>query len=199
MSNTAIQSLFNGNGATVRAWLLTGLAWQSVNMTTGDLQEQNSNFTNVPGRTNFVNGYNLTIDQDKFMQWYALYRRPDNGNLDAQTTSSGALPLKFVRPLSDANYKVFVQMKHTGAYFRLASFAHCVNSTRYPKTKDGFWIRWGRLLDQGSTNFFTNASVSEQYVNRNGRGATPAVPLQVGKIKNDILTAFDYQLQVLVI
>lgn len=198
MSNTAIQSLFNGNGATVRAWLLTGLAWQGQNIITGDLQVQNPNFTNQPGRCNHINGYNLTIDQDKFMEWYALYRRSD-GNLDEQTTSSGAIPLKFVTPLMDNQYKVFVQMKTTLMYSPTATFTHCLNSATYPKTKNGFWIRWGFLASQADVNFYTNPSIPSQYVNRRGRDASPAIPLQAGKIKNQTLTAFNYQLQVLVV
>lgn len=169
-NQTAIQTLFNGNGATVRAWCLTGLVRES------------SDFLK-----NHINGYNLTLDNSKYIAMQTVQ------GSDQQANSVGAIPFKFVVPLRDKNYKVFVQVKSVGPITTslLPTFAHCLDSLAYPKTKDGFWVRMG-LMVRSTDTFYSG-------INMNGRGASPVVAPVAGKVLNRSFATESYQMQVLVV
>jgi hypothetical protein len=190
-NNSALSSMFNADGARVRAWCFAGMAYQGVNIVEGNLRDQNTSFHLENGPCNHINGYNLTFDDPNY-RGILVRNSPDQaGTLDNQSWSVGGIPMKFVTPLEDNKYKVFVQIKTIGGYPGRGLFAHCLNSAAYPKTTTGFWVRWGLLLNQ------TEATGST--VNMNGRGASPAVLPPAGKILTVGLSAFSYQLQVVVI
>jgi len=166
MPNSARTLLLGGSS--IKAWCLTGF---------------NSNTTSVG---NFVNGYNLTLDDTLLTA-----QRTANTN-SQQGLSTGAIPFRFVTPMENTKYKIFVQPRTNGSLYAengRALFCHALNTTQYPKTRNGFWVRFGMMIrgtDDTGAGFDTFI---------NGITHRPAV----GEILNRSETSGTYQLQVLVI
>ena len=127
MANSPQLPFFAHNG-TVKAWCFTG------NSTTKTLNPHQNTFDAV----NFIDGYNLRLDT------------VSQTGIAATTTdvSPGALRFSFIRPLPDTKYKVFVQHSVDGHGFAAnVGYAHVLNSSVYPKTTTGFWVRCGISVD----------------------------------------------------
>ena len=88
---------------------------------------------------NIVNGYNLKFDDTLLANNHNALGGTQQGY------STGAIPFRFVTPLPDANYKIFVNPRSIGNdyYARRAAFAHALIGAQYPKTRFGFWVRFG--------------------------------------------------------
>jgi len=115
MANSPQIPFFAHNG-TVKAWCLTGRAF-STTVT----QEA---FDAV----NYIDGYNLRLSLTT--QTYLAATNPDD--------YAGALYFSFITPMVDTKYKVFLQFHNVN---NLLQDAHVLNSTTYPKTTAGFWVR----------------------------------------------------------
>ena len=127
MANSPQLPFFAHNN-TVKACCFTG------NSTTKTLNPHQNTFDAV----NFIDGYNLRLDA------------VSQTGIAATTTdvSTGALRFSFIRPLLDTKYKVFVQHSVDGhAYGANVGYAHVLNSSVYPKTTTGFWVRCGIPID----------------------------------------------------
>ena len=166
MPNSASTIVFGGSA--IKAWCLTGFS---------------SNTTSVG---NFVNGYNLTLDDT------LLAAQRTATGLGQQGISTGALPFRFVTPMQHTKYKIFVQPRTNGSVYAesgRALFCHALNTTQYPKTRNGFWVRFGMMIrgnDDTGAGFDTFI---------NGITNRPAV----GEILNRSEASGTYQLQVLVV
>jgi hypothetical protein len=167
-ASTFTQNLFNPHGGGVRAWCLTGF-----------------NGTN-PAQMSFlntVNGYNLNIDNAAYSALVSTTGSSQQG------ISTGAVPFKFVTPMDNTNYMIFVQPRHVGvgnnSYSESgrAFFAHAVTSPQYPKTRFGFWVRFGIMLRE------SDYSYTRSIFRRPG----------VGSILNRKNASSGYQLQVVVL
>jgi len=157
-------------GSSVKAWCLTGFD--------GTLSG--------PSVRNFINGYNLTFNDAAYNA-----QRNTNGTSD-QGICTGAIPFKFVTPLPNNRYKIFVSPKTVGPNYAengRAFFCHALNTTQYPKTVDGFWVRFG-MMTRGNDN--TGAGFDTFINDITNRPA-------VGEILNRTIASATYQLQVLVI
>ena len=153
-----------GGGQTVRAWCLTGF-----------------NPTGSILHNNHVNGYNLTLDDVKYLS--VPYG-------SQQGLSTGAIPFRFVSPMPDTRYKIFVQPRNNSiTYLDRGLFTHALNTPQYPKTVNGFWIRFGIMIDFGNDNGYCGDGVSTGILNR------PSY----GEILNRSSTSGYWQLQVVVI
>jgi len=157
-----------GSGQTVRAWCLTG-------------------FNPVASvlHNNHVNGYNLTLDDVKYLSVTAPYG-------SQQGLSTAAIPFRFVSPMPDARYKIFVQprlVNYGTLYPYKGLFTHALNTPQYPKTVNGFWVRFGLMID--STNDIGYC----------GDGVTTGILYRpkYGEILNRSSASGTYQLQVVVI
>lgn len=135
--NSSIPSVLFGHNATVKAWCLSGREYSAT--TTQDAFDA----------VNFIDGYNLRL------------------NLETQTTGgigvaaisnalleSGALKFSFITPMVDTKYKVFLQLYRDSSDTSAAglyntTFAHVLNSSKFPKTKEYFWIRTGVVRTGG--------------------------------------------------
>lgn len=129
MANSSVLG-WVGGGQTVRAWCLTGFYTNGLSMGQMTLN-------------NFINGYNLLFDD-------AAYSVA--GNTSQQQYSTGAIPFRFVSPMPDTKYKIFVQSRTVGTenyYDTRQEYCHALNNKQYPKTVNGFWVRFGC---QHSTN-----------------------------------------------
>jgi hypothetical protein len=118
------QIAFLAHNSTVKAWCWTGTS------TTKTLNPTQDAFDAV----NFIDGYNLRLDA------------ASQTGIAATTTDvyGGALRFAFITPMSDTKYKVFVQYTAQGsASGPNIGYAHVLNSTTYPKTTTGFWVRCG--------------------------------------------------------
>ncbi len=166
MSSSTRTILFGGSA--IKAWCLTGFS---------------SNLTSVG---NFVNGYNLTLDDTLLTAQRAATGTSQQGS------STGAIPFKFITPMQNTNYKIFVQPRTNGPVYAengRGFFCHALNTTQYPKTRNGFWVRFGMVIrgnDDTGAGFdtFINAITNR-----------PAV----GEILNRSESSGTYQLQVLVV
>ena len=137
-----------GGGQTVRAWCLTG-------------------FNPVASvlHNNHVNGYNLTLDA-------ANYSVPSGSQ---QGLSTRAIPFRFVSPMPDTRYKIFVQPRNNSStYLDRGLFTHALNTPQYPKTVNGFWIRFGIMIDFGNDNGYCESIFNRpkygEILNRSGAG-----------------------------
>ncbi len=159
MANSSMLGLV-GKGQTVRGWCLTG-----INPLTPYL------------RNNHINGYNLVLDDGKFAT---------NGT-SQQGLSTGAIPFRFITPMPNTQYKIFCQPRSCGVPKPLHMFTHALDTTQYPKTVNGFWVRFGYLINSASDGFVQTPAPA--IVNR------PAF----GEILNRSGASATYQLQVVVI
>jgi len=152
-----------GGGQSVLGWCLTGF---------------NSGLPG-PSVSNFINGYNLTFDDAAYTE------QRQSTTTSQQGKCTGAIPFKFVTPVSHNKYKIFVQPRTVGAVYSddgRAFFAHALNTNQYPKTVNGFWVRFGMLLRTGDT--FLNSVVYRP---------------DYGEILNRTNASANYQLQVVVL
>jgi hypothetical protein len=138
-----------GKGQTVRGWCLTGM-----NPLTPYL------------RNNHINGYNLILDDGKFAT---------NGT-SQQGLSTGAIPFRFITPMPNTQYKIFCQPRSCGSPIPLHMFTHALDTTQYPKTVNGFWVRFGYLINSTVDTFATTGIVNRpafgEILNRSGASAT---------------------------
>lgn len=127
------QLAFLAHNSTVKAWCWTG---NSTTLTANPTQDA---FDAV----NFIDGYNLRLDTVSQTGVAA----------GVSDVNSGALRFAFITPMSDTKYKVFVQHSVQGGAFGAdIGYAHVLNSSVYPKTTTGFWVRCGIPIDApGST------------------------------------------------
>jgi len=164
MPNSSGLAWFAG-GQSVKAWCLTGF---------------NGTLTG-PTVRNFINGYNLTFDDAAYNAQVAA------DGTDQQGLSTGAIPFKFVTPMPDTKYKIFVQPRTVSVNTLYsedgrAFFTHALNTPQYPKTVNGFWVRFGILLRTGDS-FLSNVVNRPDY----------------GEILNRSIASATYQLQVVVL
>jgi hypothetical protein len=124
MANSPQLPFFAHNN-TVKAWCFTGRS------TTKTLNPSQS----LVDAVNFIDGYNLRLDA------------VSQAGIAATTTDvyTGALRFAFITPMSDTKYKVFVQHITNS----LVPYSHCLNSSVYPKTTTGFWVRCGMTISPG--------------------------------------------------
>ncbi len=148
MANSSMLGLV-GKGQTVRGWCLTGM-----NPLTPYL------------RNNHINGYNLILDDGKFAT---------NGT-SQQGLSTGAIPFRFITPMPNTQYKIFCQPRSCGSPIPLHMFTHALDTTQYPKTVNGFWVRFGYLINSTVDTFATTGIVNRpafgEILNRSGASAT---------------------------
>ena len=148
MANSSMLGLV-GKGQTVRGWCLTG-----INPLTPYL------------RNNHINGYNLILDDGKFAT---------NGT-SQQGLSTGAIPFRFITPMPNTQYKIFCQPRSCGSPIPLHMFTHALDTTQYPKTVNGFWVRFGYLINSTVDTFATTGIVNRpafgEILNRSGASAT---------------------------
>lgn len=123
--NSAIPSVLFGHNASVKAWCLTGRNYSPT--------ATQPAFDAV----NFIDGYNLRLDVDTQL----------TGGIGSAATSvdvlSGALKFSFLNPMPDNKYKVFLQWYVDSTTSQETPFAHVLNSSKFPKTVESFWVRTG--------------------------------------------------------
>lgn len=146
MANSSVLG-WVGGGQTVRAWCLTGF-----------------NPVASPTLNNHVNGYNLTLDDVK-------YTTPNNTSQSGLST--GAIPFRFVSPMPDTRYKIFVQPRNNSlTYLNRGLFTHALNTPQYPKTVNGFWVRFGIMIDSANDNSYADIIANRpsygEILNRSG-------------------------------
>ena len=161
MANSSMLGLV-GKGQTVRGWCLTGF-----------------NPTAPYLRNNHINGYNLILDDVKFAASPAV-----TSGTSQQGLSTGAIPFRFITPMPNTQYKIFCQPRSCGSLIPLHMFTHALDTTQYPKTVNGFWVRFGYLINATVDTFATTGIVNR-----------PAF----GEILNRSAASGTYQLQVVVI
>jgi hypothetical protein len=123
---SAIPSVLFGHNASVKAWCLTGRNYAAAGTQAA--------FDAV----NFIDGYNLYLD---------LETQTSGGvNVPVTTTDlveSGALKFSFITPMSNNKYKVFLQFYRDSSADQRPTYAHVLNSSKFPKTTTSFWVRTG--------------------------------------------------------
>lgn len=134
--SSAIPSVLHGHNATVKAWCLTGRVYsQTVTQAAFDA-------------VNFIDGYNLRLDlQTQTDGGVGIVA--NSGSDSGAFTVSGALKFSFLTPMVDNRYKVFLQFYRDSNENQRTTFAHVLNSNRFPKTKDSFWVRTGWVNTAG--------------------------------------------------
>lgn len=181
-SSSGVSSFFSSN-ASVKAWALFAFG-TPPNLPIPSSYSNNS--LGAVNAANFVNGFNLVIDQDKYL---ALTSSASPSGIDIQTAYSiGPIPLRFITPMPNDKYKIFVQPKlvgDAGHINEIAVLAHALNTPKYPKTKEGFWVRFG----QGTRT-------SDGYIDTMSQRGTGIVH---GQILNRREAYLSYQMQVLVL
>lgn len=129
---------FLAQNSTIKAWCWTGTS------TTKSLNP----IQNIFDAVNFIDGYNLRLDA------------ASQTGIAATTTDVyfGALRFAFINPLPDTKYKVFVQYTIDGAPNSIG-YCHVLNSSLYPKTVTGFWVRCGVPIaaDAGRNQIITTS------------------------------------------
>ena len=170
MANSSMLGLV-GKGQTVRGWCLTGFNSNAA-----------SGYPLAPYlRNNHINGYNLVLDDVKFAASPAVTSGTQQG------LSTGAIPFRFITPMPNTQYKIFCQPRSCGSPIPLHMFTHALDTTQYPKTVNGFWVRFGYLINSASDGYASTPAPA--IVNR------PAY----GEILNRSGASGNYQLQVVVI
>ena len=173
MANSSMLGLV-GKGQTVRGWCLTGFNPIAA-----------SGYPLAPYlRNNHINGYNLVLDDVKFAASPAI-----TSGTTQQGLSTGAIPFKFITPMSNTQYKIFCQPRSCGSPTPLHMFTHALDTTQYPKTVNGFWVRFGYLIYFNPANPTVGDGFANNITNR------PAF----GEILNRSAASGTYQLQVVVI
>jgi hypothetical protein len=173
------------NTATVKAWCVTSFSTGAPLSSGWGSQGTAAQMT----ERNFIDGYNLGWDDAAYLAMY---------NLD-NNSSTGALPFKFVTPLETDQYKIFVQPKIVGndaQYKQLPYFAHALNTRQYPKTKNGFWIRYGQ---GGNSTAFAGSFMSASDSTNHLRNAVVGNGPQHGQILNRKEASAIITLQVIVL
>ena len=137
MSNAVVTPLFP-TGGRVRAWCVTALARRTT-FTSSALNVTNQSALDD---ISFVDGYNL--------------------RLGIESASLTKIYFKFITPMQDSAYRVFVQprmnpVSETTLNLYLANLEKCrlfhvLNTSDSPKTKYGFWIRLGLTSASQWTN-----------------------------------------------
>lgn len=124
--SSAIPSVLFGHNASVKAWCLTGRNYAAA----GTQDAFNA--------VNFIDGYNLYLD---------LETQTTGGiNTPVAATGlieSGALKFSFITPMRDSKYKVFLQFYRDSNANQRPTYAHVLNSSKFPKTTTSFWVRTG--------------------------------------------------------
>lgn len=137
--NSSIPSVLFGHNATVKAWCLTGRNYAAAGTQAA--------FDAI----NFIDGYNLYLDIDT--------QRTGGINAPVTTTSlieSGALKFSFIEPMRDNKYKVFLQLYRDSNASQRPTFAHVLNSSKFPKTTTSFWVRTGVVNTNTALGVQTN-------------------------------------------
>lgn len=169
MANSSMLGLV-GKGQTVRGWCLTGF---NPNVATPA-------YPIAPYlRNNHINGYNLVLDDVKFAASPAI-----TSGTTQQGLSTGAIPFKFITPMPNTQYKIFCQPRSCGSPTPLHMFTHALDTTQYPKTVNGFWVRFGFLINSTTDGYYATGITNR-----------PAF----GEILNRSAASGTYQLQVVVI
>jgi hypothetical protein len=181
-SSSGVSSFFSSN-ASVKAWALFAFGTPpSIPVPSS----YSNNSLGAVNAANFVNGFNLVIDQDKYL---ALTSSAMGQGVDTQTGYSiGPIPLRFITPMPNDKYKIFVQPKMVGdtaVVNETAVLAHALNTPQYPKTKEGFWVRFGQ-----------NTRTSDTYIDTMNQRGTGIVHGQILSRREAYLS---YQMQVLVL
>jgi hypothetical protein len=101
-----------------------------------------------------------------------------------QGLSTGAIPFKFITPMPNTQYKIFCQPRSCGSPTPLHMFTHALDTTQYPKTVNGFWVRFGFLINSTTDGYYATGITNR-----------PAF----GEILNRSAASGTYQLQVVVI
>lgn len=182
-SSSGVSSFFSSN-ASVKAWALFAFG-TPPNLPVPSSYSNNS--LGAVNAANFVNGFNLVIDQDKYLALTSSAFAASG--IDTQTGYSiGPIPLRFITPMPNDKYKIFVQPKLVGDAVtpsESAVLAHALNTPQYPKTKEGFWVRFGQAT-----------RTSEGYIDTMSQRGTGIVH---GQILNRREAYLSYQMQVLVL
>jgi hypothetical protein len=125
-TNSSIPSVLFGHNASVKAWCMTGRVFSTT--------PTQAAFDAV----NFIDGYNLRLD---------LQTQTDGGvGIVADSsgvTETGALKFSFLTPMTNNKYKVFLQFYRDSNDSQRTTFAHVLNSSLFPKTRESFWVRTG--------------------------------------------------------
>lgn len=125
---------FLAHNSTVKAWCWTGTT------TTGSATSPSQVTVDA---VSFIDGYNLRLDSVSHTNaTAAAYPTGDVYNGSASGPYA-ALRFSFITPMPDTKYKVFVQSSMAGAINQYIPYAHTLNSSIYPKTTTGFWVRAG--------------------------------------------------------
>lgn len=135
--SSAISSVFFGHNASVKAWCLTARNFSSTANNTAFRQ------------TNFIDGYNLALDVDT--QLTGGIGVAQTNDVLVGGANSGALKFSFIDPMPDNKYKVFLQFYRDSNANQRTTFAHVLNSSTFPKTRESFWVRTG-LVDTTTGN-----------------------------------------------
>jgi len=171
----------SAKGSTVRAWCLTAFNPVPQNGYTihNDTVSSLGDYSRILSFYNVIDCYNLTIN-DRL--WF-----PFLGGSAAQY-SMRAVPFKFNTPLPDANYKIFVNPRTVGAAYGVSSnnpvFAHALIGNQYPKTRFGFWIRFGHQTqaEPGYSTYLRGIPFAPEggdILNRNADGGTAQLQIIV--------------------
>jgi hypothetical protein len=134
---------FLAHNSTVKAWCWTGTT------TTGSATSPSQATVD---EVSFIDGYNLRLDSVSHTNvTAATYPTGDVYNGSASGPYA-ALRFSFITPMPDTKYKVFVQFSFAGSTNQYIPYAHTLNSSTYPKTTTGFWVRAGTpILAVGAT------------------------------------------------
>jgi len=133
------------HNSTVKAW-----CWAAT--TTTRTTSTNPNQTTIVDPAVFIDGYNLRLDSVSHTN--ATIANYPNGDVYNGSASGpyGAIRFSFITPMPDTKYKVFVQFSMAGESNQYVPYAHALNSSTYPKTTTGFWVRAGTpILSTGAT------------------------------------------------
>jgi len=137
------QIAFLAHNSTVKAWCWTGT-------TTTESATSPSQVT--VDAVSFIDGYNLRLDSVSHTNATAATYPTGDVNNGSASGPYAALRFSFITPMPDTKYKVFVQFSMAGAANQYIPYAHTLNSSTYPKTTTGFWVRAGSpILSAGAT------------------------------------------------
>jgi len=123
---------FLAHNSTVKAWCWSGV---STTLTANPSQT-------LVDSANFIDGYNLRLDSVSQTGVAAGVTDVYQGSASGPY---GALRFSFVTPMTDTKYKVFAQLcQGPGSQnATMPPYCHVLNSSIYPKTTSGFWVRLG--------------------------------------------------------
>lgn len=141
---SAIPSVLFGHNASVKAWCLTGRNYAAAGTQAA--------FDAV----NFIDGYNLRLDVDTQLTGGIGIQQTNNDLISFEGVNSGALEFTFLTPMPDNKYKVFLQFyRDSRSNNQSTTFAHVLNSSTFPKTRQSFWVRTG-LVDTSQISTRSN-------------------------------------------